>query len=169
MWSKSNNNCHKFRNQNVSKCDDCSARHLIKKYFYTHPKLASEGWQLNKEMKEKIAKKKMTDKKKDDDKSKEKENKFKPDITIIYHHHAFSSALNMNALSKAFKGITDLMSFVKALINSKITVNKIIISSLFWKIIVDFKIMSHIFFNKSFIFNFKSISFYVKTGSGELL
>ena len=66
----------------------------------------------------------MTDKKKGDDKSKRKEDKFKPDVTMIHYHYAFSSALNMNALSEALKEITDLMPFVKALINNKVTVNK---------------------------------------------
>ena len=61
------------------------------------------------------------------------------------------------------------MSFVKALINSKITVNKATIPSSFWKIIIDSKATNHIFFNRNFIFNFKLISFYVETGSGELL
>ena len=92
--------------------------------FYTHPKLTSEKWQPNKKIEEKITKKKVTDKKKDDDKSKRKENKFKPNIIIIHYHHAFNSALNMNALSEVLKRITDLMSFIKTLINSKITVNK---------------------------------------------
>ena len=78
-------------------------------------------------MKEKIIKKKTTDKKKDDDKSKKKKDKFKSDIIMIYHHYAFGSALNMNALSEALKRITDLISFVKALINNKVTVNKAII------------------------------------------
>ena len=120
-------------------------------------------------MKEKITKKKTADKKKDDDKSKRKEDKFKPDITIIHYYYVFDSALNTNALPEAFKRITDLMSFVKALINSKVTVNKTIIPFSFWKIIIDFRVIKHIFFNKSFIFNFKSISFYVETESGELL
>ena len=120
-------------------------------------------------MKEKIVKKKITDKKKNDDKNKKKENKFKSDIIIIHHHYAFNSALNMNVLLKALKKITDLMPFVKALINSKITINKVITSSLFWKIIVDSEVTGHIFFNKSFIFNFKPILFYVEMGSGELL
>ena len=120
-------------------------------------------------MEEKVAKKKTADKKKDDDKNKRKENRFKPDVIIIHCHHAFSSALNTNALSEAFKRITDLMSFVKALINNKITVNKITTLFSLWKIIVDFRVMSHIFFNRSFIFNFKLISFYVKIESGELL
>ena len=77
--------------------------------------------------------------------------------------------MNTNALSEAFKKITDLMPFVKTLINNKVTVNKVITSFSLWKIIVDFEVIDHIFFNKSFIFNFKSILFYVKTGSGELL
>ena len=82
-------------------------------------------------MKEKVVKKKVADKKKDDDKSKRKEDKFKPNVIMIHCHHTFSFALNMNALSKAFKRITDLMLFVKALIDSKVTINKIIMSSLF--------------------------------------
>ena len=98
----------------------------MKQCFYTHPKLALKEWQLNKKVEEKVAKKKVTDKKKDDDKNKGKEDKFKPDITIIHHHYAFSSALNTNALSEALKEITDLMPFVKALIDSKITINKAI-------------------------------------------
>ena len=61
------------------------------------------------------------------------------------------------------------MPFVKALINSKITINKTTIPFSLWKIIVDFKVIDHIFFNKSFIFDFKLISFYVKIESGELL
>ena len=73
----------------------------------------------------------MTNKKKDDDKNKRKKNRFKSDIIMIYHHYAFSFALNMNALSEIFKRIIDLMSFVKILINSKITVNKIIMLSSF--------------------------------------
>ena len=77
-------------------------------------------------MKEKIVKKKVTDKKKSDDKSKKKEDKFKPDVTMIHHHYAFSSALNTNALSEIFKRITDLMPFIKTLINSKIIINKAI-------------------------------------------
>ena len=28
--SKSNNNCHEFRNQNTSKCNDCGVRHSTK-------------------------------------------------------------------------------------------------------------------------------------------
>ena len=75
-------------------------------------------------MEEKIAKKKVTDKKKSNDKNKKKEDKFKPDVTMIHCHYTFSSALNMNALSEVLKGITDLMPFVKTLINSKVTVNK---------------------------------------------
>ena len=75
----------------------------------------------------------------------------------------------MNALSEIFKEITDLTSFVKALINSKVTVNKTTMPSSSWKIIVDSEATDHIFFNKSFIFDFKPISFYVKMGSGELL
>ena len=82
-------------------------------------------------MEEKIIKKKVTDKKKGDDKNKGKKNKFKPDVTMIYHHYAFGSALNMNALSETFKEITDLMSFIKALIDNKITVNKATIPSPF--------------------------------------
>ena len=70
VWSKSNNNCHKFRNQNISKCDDCGAKHSIKKCFYIHSELTSEEWQSNKEVEEKIIKKKVTDKKKNDDKNK---------------------------------------------------------------------------------------------------
>ena len=120
-------------------------------------------------MEEKVIKKKAADKKKGNDKSKEKKKKFKSDIIIIYHYYTFNSALNTNALSEVFKEITDLMPFVKALINNKVTVNKIITSSSFWKIIVDSKVMSHIFFNRSFIFDFKSILFYVKMRSGELL
>ena len=82
-------------------------------------------------MKEKVVKKKVADKKKDDDKNKKKKNKFKPDIIIIHYHYTFGSALNTNALSEAFKEIIDLMSFVKALIDSMITINKAIILSLF--------------------------------------
>ena len=167
MQSKSNN--HRFRNQNILKCNDCGAKHLTKKCFYTHLKLASKEWQLNKEVEEKVTKKKAADKKKYDDKSKKKENKFKFNVTIIHHHHAFSSALNTNALLKAFKGITDLIPVVKALIDSKVTINKAIMPSPPWKIIVDSKATSYIFFNRSFIFDFKFISFYVETGSGELL
>ena len=63
--SKSNNNCHKFRNQNIPKCDDCSAKHSMKRYFYIHSELASEGWQSNKKVEEKVIKKKMTDKNKE--------------------------------------------------------------------------------------------------------
>ena len=137
--------------------------------FYTHPKLAPEGWQPNKEVEEKVAKKKAADKKKGDDKNKGKENKSKPDVTMIHHHHAFSSALNMNALPEVFKGITDLMPFVKALIDSKVTINKAITPSSPWKIIVDFRATGHIFSNRSYIFNFKPISSYVETGSDELL
>ena len=137
--------------------------------FYTHSELALKGWQLNKEVEKKVVKKKVTDKKKDDDKNKKKEDRFKSDVIMIYHHHAFSSALNTNALSEAFKEITDLMLFVKTLINSKVTVNKTTTSSSPWKIIVDFEAIGHIFFNRNFIFNFKSISSYVETGSDELL
>ena len=75
-------------------------------------------------MEKKIAKKKAADKKKDDNKNKKKENKFKPNIIMIHCYYAFNSALNTNALSEIFKRITDLTPFVKALINSKITVNK---------------------------------------------
>ena len=75
-------------------------------------------------MKEKVVKKKTADKKKDDDKNKRKENKFKLNVIIIHHYYAFDSALNTNALSEAFKKITDLMSFIKALIDSKIIINK---------------------------------------------
>ena len=82
-------------------------------------------------MKEKVVKKKATDKKKDNDRNKEKENRFKSDVIMIYHHYIFGSALNTNALPEAFKEITDLMPFVKALINSKITINKTTISSPF--------------------------------------
>ena len=120
-------------------------------------------------MKEKVVKKKVADKKKNNDKNKEKKNKFKSDIIMIYCYHTFGSALNMSALSKVFKGITVLMSFVKALIDSKITVNKTIISISLWKIIIDSKTTGYIFFNKNFIFNFKPISFYVETESGKLL
>ena len=77
-------------------------------------------------MKEKIVKKKATDKKKNDDKNKEKKDKFKPNITMIHYHHVFNFALNINALSEIFKGIIDLMPFIKALLNSKVTVNKAI-------------------------------------------
>ena len=80
-------------------------------------------------MKEKIIKKKITDKKKNDDKNKKKKNKFKSNVIMIHYHYVFSSALNTNALFKIFKRITDLMSFIKALINSKITVNKTTTSS----------------------------------------
>ena len=62
--SKSNNNYHKFRNQNIFKCDNCDAKHLIKRCFYTHSEFAFEEWQLNKEVKEKIVKRKTADKKK---------------------------------------------------------------------------------------------------------
>ena len=103
MQSKSNNNYYEFRNQNISKCNDCGAKHSIKRCFYTHSKLAPEEWQPNKKIEEKITKKKMTDKKKNDDKNKRKKNKFKPDITMIHYHYAFSSALNTNALSEIFK------------------------------------------------------------------
>ena len=96
----------------------------MKRCFYTHPKLAPEGWQSNKKVKEKIIKKKAADKKKDNDKNKRKEDKFKSDVTIVHCHYTFNSALNTNALSKVFKGITDLMPFVKALINSKVIINK---------------------------------------------
>ena len=137
--------------------------------FYTHLKLALKGWQPNKEVKEKVAKKKTADKKKGDDKSKKKKDKFKLNIIMIYHHHTFSSALNMYALPEALKGITNLMPFVKALINSKVIINKTTTSSSSWKIIVNFEAINHIFFNRNFIFNFKPISFYVKTRSGELL
>ena len=61
------------------------------------------------------------------------------------------------------------MPFVKALIDSKVTINKATTPSSLWKIIVDSGAMSHIFFNRSFIFDFKPISSYVETGSGELL
>ena len=111
----------------------------------------------------------MTNKKKNDDKSKRKKDKFKSDVTMIYYHHAFDFALNMNALPEAFKGITDLMPFVKALINSKITVNKATMPFPVWKIIVDSEVISHIFFNRNFIFDLKPISSYVETGSGKLL
>ena len=77
-------------------------------------------------MKEKVVKKKTANKKKNNDKNKRKEDRFKPDVIMIYHHYVFSSALNMNVLSETFKGITDLMPFVKTLINSKVTVNKTI-------------------------------------------
>ena len=80
-------------------------------------------------MKKKVVKKKAADKKKSNDKNKGKKDRFKSDVIMIYHHYAFSSALNTNALSEAFKGITDLMPFVKALINSKVTVNKVTTSS----------------------------------------
>ena len=126
-WNKSNNNHHEFRNQNIFKCNDCDAKHLTKKCFYIHPELAPEGWQPNKKVEEKVAKKKTTDKKKSNDKNKRKKDRFKPDVTMIHCHHVFDSALNMNALPETFKRITDLMSFVKALINSKVTVNKVII------------------------------------------
>ena len=96
--SKSNNNHHEFRNQNIPKCNDCSARHSMKKCFYTHPELASKRWQPNKEVEEKVVKKKAADKKKGDDKNKRKKDRFKPDVTMIHHHHAFSFVLNMNAL-----------------------------------------------------------------------
>ena len=82
-------------------------------------------------MEEKVVKKKAADKKKDDDKSKKKKDKFKPDVTIIHYHHAFDSALNTNALPEVLKGITDLMPFVKALIDSKIIINKTIMLSSF--------------------------------------
>ena len=88
---------------------------------------------------------------------------------MIHCYYVFNSTLNMNALSKVFKEITDLMSFVKTLINSKITVNKATTPFSFWKIIVDSEVMGHIFFNRSFIFNFKLISFYVEMGLSELL
>ena len=167
-WSKSNNNYHEFKNQNVIKCNNCDIKHSTKRCFYTHPELASEEWQSNKKVEEKIVKKKITDKK-GNDKSKKKKDKFKFNITMIYCHHAFDSALNTNALSETFKEITDLMSFVKALINNKITVNKTTTSSSPWKIIIDSEATDHIFFNKNFIFDFKFISFYVETGSDELL
>ena len=137
--------------------------------FYTHPELAPKGWQPNKEVEEKVVKKKVANKKKGDNKNKGKKDKSKPDITMIHCHHAFGSALNTNALSEVLKGITDLMSFVKALINSKVTINKTTTPSPPWKIIVDSEATDHIFFNRSYIFDFKPISFYVETGSGELL
>ena len=118
-------------------------------------------------MKKKIVKKKAADKKKDN--NNKKINKFKSDVTMIHHHYAFNSTLNTNTLSETFKKITDLMPFVKTLIDSKATVNKIIIPFSLWKIIVDFEAINHIFFNRNFIFDFKPISFYVKTESGELL
>ena len=61
------------------------------------------------------------------------------------------------------------MPFVKALIDSKVTVNKTTTPFPSWKIIVDSEVINHIFFNKSFIFDFKPISSYVETGSGKLL
>ena len=70
-------------------------------------------------------------KKKGNDKNKKKEDRFKFDVTMIYYHHVFSSALNTNALSEVFKRITDLMSFVKALIDSKVIINKTIMPSSF--------------------------------------
>ena len=103
----------------------------MKRCFYTHPKLAPEEWQPNKEVEEKIVKKKAADKKKGDDKNKGKENRSKPDVTMIHCHYAFGSALNMNALPEALKGITDLMSFVKALIDSKVIINKATMPSSF--------------------------------------
>ena len=48
---------------------------------------------------------------------------------MIHYHYTFGSALNINALSEIFKKITNLMSFIKTLINSKITVNKTIMLS----------------------------------------
>ena len=167
--SKSNNNHHKFRNQDILKCNDCSAKHLMKKCFYTHLKLAPKKWQSNKEMKEKVAKKKAADKKKSDDKNKKKEDRFKSDVTMIYYHYTFSFALNINALPEAFKKITNLMPFIKALINNKVIINKTIMPFSSWKIIVDSEATGHIFFNKNFIFDFKFISFYMKIESGELL
>ena len=104
---------------------------MTKRYFYTHLKLAPEGWQSNKKVKKKIIKKKTADKKKNDDKNKRKKDRFKSDVIMIHHYHAFSFALNINILSEVFKRITDLMSFVKALIDNKITVNKAITSSSF--------------------------------------
>ena len=71
VQSKSNN-YHKFRNQDISKCDNCGTKHSMKQCFYTHPELAPKGWQSNKEVKEKVAKKKAADKKKDNNKSKRK-------------------------------------------------------------------------------------------------
>ena len=50
---------------------------------------------------------------------------------MIHYHYAFDSALNTNALSEIFKRITDLMSFIKILINSKVIINKTIIPSSF--------------------------------------
>ena len=35
VWSKSNNNHHEFRNQNIFKCDNCGVKHLTKRCFYT--------------------------------------------------------------------------------------------------------------------------------------
>ena len=88
---------------------------------------------------------------------------------MIHHHYAFDFALNTNALTEVLKGITDLMPFVKTLIDSKVTINKATTPSPFWKIIVDSGATDHIFFNRSYIFDFKPISSYVETGSGKLL
>ena len=41
--NKSNKNCYKFRNQNIFKYDDCSAKHSMKQCFYTLSDLTSEG------------------------------------------------------------------------------------------------------------------------------
>ena len=76
-------------------------------------------------MEEKVVKKKAANKK-DDDKSKGKEDKFKLNITMIHHHHVFNSALSMNTLPEILKGITDLRPYIKALIDSKVTINKAI-------------------------------------------
>ena len=85
-------------------------------------------------------------------KQQKKDEKKKSHVTMIHRHHSSDFALNMQSFIKSW---------------DKTTINKMKTSS--WKVIIDSRTTSHIFVNKNLIFDYKSNSFFVETGSDELL